>query len=241
VVETNFQALENLITEVQDSQIPSFASSKQFVRTGISQRVIASFLDAYTAAETDPIFSGTDLASFIRSSSSKAVEIWDVILMGGEGADNGLGQSQGTVRRKLNIQATDPGIAYVSGSSRRLGGSADISQVLPKEIRADVKSKTARKLPSADEYSARVERPVLILYPLEPVLVKNIQLGDGTSEERLMLSKPLVGVGIAFPKQSSTTDSDTLYMANTVWKRLMAKTVVGPVQADEDEEEVDVD
>jgi hypothetical protein len=241
VVETNYQALENLITEVQDSQIPSFASNKQFVRTGISQRVIASFLDAYTAAETDPIFSGTDLASFIRSSSSKAVEIWDVILMGGEGVDNGLGQSQGTVRRKLNIQATDPGIAYVSGSSRRLGGSADISQVLPKEIRADVKSKTARKLPSADEYSARVERPVLILYPLEPVLVKNIQLGDGTSEERLVLSKPLVGVGIAFPKQSSTTDSDTLYMANTVWKRLMAKTVVGPVQADEDEEEVDVD
>jgi hypothetical protein len=79
------------------------------------------------------------------------------------------------------------------------------------------------------------------LYPLEPNVVTTTALTADSLETTVRLSHPLVGMSIAFPKQSSSNDSDTLYMANTVWKRLMAKTVVGPVQTDEDEEEVDVD
>lgn len=241
VVENNYLALKDLIDEINSLPVPDFVSAKQYVRTRVGQRIIGQFLDRYTAAETDPIFSGTDLASFVRSSPSKAVEYWDVILMSGEGADNSLFANRGNVTRKLNTQASDPGIAYVSGTARRLGGSADIAQVLPKDVRLDVKSKTKKKLPSAEEYSARIERPVLILYPLEPNVVTSPASTADSPEVTVRLSHPLVGLSIAFPKQSSSNDSDTLYMANTVWKRLMAKTVVGPVQADEDEEEVDVD
>lgn len=241
VVEKNYLALKQLVDEIDSFPVPDFVSDKQYVRTGVGQKIIGQFLDHYTAADTDPIFSGTDLASFVRSSPSKAVEYWDVILMSGEGANNGLVANRRNVSRKLNTQASDPGIAYVSGTSRRLGGSADIAQVLPKEVRSDVKSKTHRKLPKAEEYSARIERPVMILYPLEPKVITSAASSADSPDATVNLSHPLVGVSIAFPKQSSSSDSDTLYMANTVWKRLMAKTVVGPVQTEEDEEEVDVD
>lgn len=234
----NWEALAELVSKITDSPALPNSARNTFVRTQVPQVVIGNFLQSYQAADSDPIFAGTDLASFVKSSTSKILASWDVIIMGGNGPTNELVPSQNLAIRSIHVPEGET-TAYVSAKSRRLGGSADISQVLEADVVRRLKKESSKEMLSSEDYSKEIERPVLIVYPI-------ISKGDQTIEPQMQgiaktteFSNPFVGISVAFPKQASSGDSDALYMANTVWKRLMAKSVVGPADDVSEIEEID--
>lgn len=234
----NWDALSELLSKISD--YPSLINSGKntLVRTQVPQAVIGHFLQSYIAADSDPIFAGTDLAGFVKSSTSKILAFWDVIVMGGNGPVNELVPSQNLAIRSIHVPDGET-TAYVSAKSRRLGGSADIAQVLSPEVVSRLKSESVKEMLSSEDYSKEIERPVLIVYP---IIAKNDTVIPPQKREtanETEFPKPFVGISVAFPKQASSGDSDAMYMANTVWKRLMAKSVVGPTDDNSEIEEID--
>lgn len=237
-IANNWDALADLLSKIKDNPSLPESGKANYVKTRVPQSVIGDFLQTYLAADSDPIFAGTDLASFVKSTTSKILSFWDVILMGGNGPVNELFPSQNLAVRSIHVPEGET-TAYVSAKSRRLGGSADISQVLAPDLIKSLKMESAKEMLSSEDYSKQIERPVLIVYPIIAKINEGTKSQNRTTATTNEFKNPFVGISIAFPKQASSGDSDALYMANTVWKRLMAKSVVGPTEDNSEIEEID--
>ncbi len=193
-----------------------FTARKYSKWTGVPSGVIARFLDDYRSFSGDAIFSMPVLADFVRT--SKAFLEWDVMIVNGErrGRPRDLaGQPFIPVRRTLSWGGQKE--LRVGGSSSRLAGPDDVRQLLghdtapvADEAAAAHKRESGKRSVPETVYYPFLERPALILYPIEP---------SGESVLTLPPDRLLVAVKLALPGEAGdvrNTSGDVKYIINTV-------------------------
>lgn len=153
----------------------------------VPKDVIADFLDAFRAYQGDPLWKESSvtmaqegprrshLGDFARRSKSPAYQTWDVVLMSGARTPSSQVVHDGLTFWKVirNVKLTSSGRALVSGSSSRLAGSTDITNLLNAEQQKAAEDDYAKRvaempktIPEKAYYSA-LTKPALLLYPLE--------------------------------------------------------------------------
>lgn len=233
-ISANFEALDTLITKLSDEQPDAEQSLGRAARRawrGVPKEYVSAFLAAYEAPLTLPHFSGP-LADFVRNAPAEDLQRWDVLLMGGTGSEINLGGSM--IRRAKRSVGHGDGIYTISGSKRRVAGSGDVA-ILMSEERKDqatthFKALTTEPTKGVPDtaYVPFLERPLLILYPIEATLLDGM---DGRPQQDVPLGETLVGVLVAVPERigpegprppSVDRSADVTYMLNAPAQRLWA-------------------
>jgi len=148
---------------------------------------------------------------------------WDVALVSGNGSTlPELNAQHRHSQRKIFSKAS---VLFVGGTKMRLGGRSDLAVCMPEEDRQYLSEfkVTNGKEPAASVYRSRMNRPLMLLYFLEP---KNHETTVSPHEpmqpyEREPNALPLVGVHLSFPKgEGAVENRETVtFIVNTVWQK----------------------
>lgn len=206
----------------------------------VRKDVVADFLDAFRADESDPIWSHasgpgpqpSQLGLFARQSKSPAYQTWDVVLMSGKKeAEEGTHGDFTFTKVTRAVTVTNTRRLIVSGSSSRLAGPTDLTHLLtPDERKAaedewlSHQAEPPQQIPEKAYYPA-LARPALLLYPLaaKPTLSEHFSSdNDRAAAEALknhLLHSVTVAAKIAFPGtpvDTSNPSGDVEYVINSV-------------------------
>lgn len=247
VIEENWKSFTSFIEKLDESyeRMPT-SNSNRVWWNDVDQLEVGTFLKNYVGDPIEPLFAGQALADFIRGNIVDKLRSWDVIIVGGAGPKNSeLPRNISLVGRTVKVRPNEE-ILYVNGANRRLGGRADMGVVLTKEELAEL---AAIKNASSVQYRARLKRPILMIYPIQPTeeiisagSESSLPADDATSYQTFVPpigSKPLVGINVTFPTDGGAKDpkAEVTYMLSSVWQRLNSITV--SAVSKEEESEVD--
>ncbi|GAA1814465.1 Z1 domain-containing protein [Agromyces neolithicus] len=217
-IRANAVAADELFAAIQSSGIGSEqvgTSSRQIWRS-VPKHLVATFLDAFSAADSAALFQGSALARFARNAQAEDLQAWDVVLVGGSGSEVELGGV--SIKRPVRRALLSNGTWVISGSNRRVAGPGDVATPLSSARRAEIESAyldtqngSAKRAPDT-QFVQNLERPVLLVYPVER------RGGEGEN----LAEQTLIAIVIAVPGTAgvvSTTDQVT-YWLNAVAKKL---------------------
>jgi hypothetical protein len=183
---------------------------------------VAGFLSSFVASESDPYF-GSTLATFIATARTPALQDWDVALISGSGSSlPSLNSEHKHSERKIYKKGD---ILFVGGSKMRLGGRSDLSICMneTQESALEKYKQETGKEPPASVYRTQMERPLMLLYFLEPKHHETAVPADAPMQpyQKEPEGIPLVGVHLSFPRgDSSIAERETItFLVNKVWQR----------------------
>lgn len=216
-VKSNIAAADQLFTSIGSTGIqaePVGASSRQIWRS-VPKTIVATFLEAFSAADSAALFQGSALARFARNAQAEDLQTWDVVLVGGSGSEINLGGVH--IRRPVRQATLSNRTWVISGSNRRVAGPGDVATPLTPVQRAEItaayqegQNDSAKRAPDT-QFVQHLERPVLLVYPVQ-------RKSDHNSDQ----AQTLIAIVIAVPGTAgvvSTTDQVT-YWLNAVAKKL---------------------
>ena len=212
---------------------------------GVPKDAVADFLDAFRADQSDPLWkisprpplpgrdhSPSHLGEFARSAKSPAYQTWDVVLMSGHRTDASLvarpSLTYWKVSRKVAITAS--GRVLISGTSSRLAGSSDLTQLLTPEEQQQAEAAylatkdDTRNIPESAYYNS-LARPALLLYPLAAAPELPNDFDDAATRSRALSLKAALEDAVAVavklaipgsPADVSNNNGDAEYVINTV-------------------------
>lgn len=247
-IKDNWASLQKLLAALDGPEgVEASDVSGRLLWQNVDQAIVATFLEGYKADPIEPIFSDGALAKFIRSNMSKDLQSWDIAMFFGNGPDRpDLLGGRSTVSRTVKVKSgQETEILYVNGAKRRLGGRTDLSVFLsPKTIKEIEMAQKEGELPGPNEYRNKLERPVLVLYPVWPApeAPSLLPKPPASSYKTYVHSAdlpPLVGINVSFPSSTDPNNPNKNfdYLVGKVWQRLN-KIVLMPV-GDKEESEVD--
>lgn len=196
---------------------------------GVPKKLVADFLDDFQAGDDEALFLPGNLSSFIRGARAAHLQEWDVVVINGS-RDQQPVPLPGAPHvpyypPRRTVKVSDKGLR-VSGKSSRLAGSDDVASLVSREHRhhaeeafrerqaaaqsgASAAPERKKSAPGEIDYYQYLERPVLLLYPLEVV------------EERVaaevLNGRPLVAAKIAIRKTGvDDRSADVTYVINKV-------------------------
>ena len=199
---------------------------------GVPSTEVAKFVDAFEWAEHDIRFQPRQLAEFIRLSKSPKLTTWDVVIPSGKGPTAPpIGDlSVNTQRRRVDERGS---VYVISGNKRRVGSRGIESEGIDQKVVAEILASAGSEQVSDKSYRLVRERPLLLLHLLDvqkvtgkkddgkPILTPIYKAGD----------KPVVGIGLSFPRIDDAGEQRVRYKANLVkYRELFA------VEADDDED-----
>lgn len=218
-VKSNLRAAEELFSSIQSAGVSAekLRASNRHIWRAVPKHLVATFLDAFSAADSMALFQGSALARFARNAQAEDLQSWDVVLVGGNGPEVEFGgvRTKRPVRRAL----LSNGNWVISGSNRRVAGPGDVATPLTSAQRADIEAEylesqkgSAKRAPDT-QFVQKLERPVLLVYPVErrSSTVTNVD------------ERPLIAIVIAVPGTagvSTTTTDEVTYWLNAVAKKL---------------------
>ena len=180
--------------------------------SAVDRAHVAEFLDATRLLLRDPYFSGTTLSGWVRRSKARQLQTWDVVIAQGQQNGTAFDLPWGEVRlprRKLVLQG---GVVRVSGSSRRLAGRSDLSQLVPRSTKTQIEEAYRASYPDRPGCPRSRSTPAL----LRPALL--VYLLEG-SDDAYSLPSPLVALKVAIPGDTTDVhnrDTEVEYVINTV-------------------------
>lgn len=234
VLESNYHAFDALVRALQsDSLEPENRDDVLTVWRDVHKQVVAEFLKAFQADRSEALFTQPSLANFVSFAQAPHLQTWDVVVMNGKRAKNADRRVEGLQfwppKRSATV-GTD-GTIRVSGKSSKLGGSDDLSALLPVEMRKEAEAefwqtdtRGSKSVPESVFYS-RLQRPALLIYPLNVELKPATDHPQGKERDEVVrirsaLAKHLaVAVKVAIPGSpvdSRDKSADVEYYINTV-------------------------
>jgi hypothetical protein len=226
-ITANRNALDGLVSQLHSEFLEIEERHGRATRIswrGVPKELISSFLRTYKAPTSMLHFSGGALADFVGNAPASDLQTWDVLLVGGEGGEDRVGGID--FKRAVRALGEGEGMYTVSGARRRLAGAGDVAVLMnseqKKRAEEDFRSRSDEEKKSVPDtaYVPYLERPLLIVYPIQGVL-----------ENKTKLPETLVGVLVAIPERlgpngyraaSEDRSADVLYMLNTPAQRLWA-------------------
>lgn len=236
VLQSNETAFHHLLDHIGE---PEGDSSRRHRRwKDVPKELVADFLDAFRADDSDPLWahlSGpspqpSQLGVFARRSKSPAYQTWDVVLMSGrKGAEEAHHGDFTFTKVTRAVTVTNTRRMLVSGTSSRLAGPTDLTHLLTPDERKMAEDEwrshqedPPQQVPEKAYYPA-LSRPALLLYPLSAVPAEGEGPGESNSwadelEEHLKGSIT-VAAKIAFPGNPADTrnrSGEVEYVINSV-------------------------
>ncbi|MFC9918250.1 Z1 domain-containing protein [Agromyces binzhouensis] len=217
----NIRAADELFQAIRSAGIEAQAVGRGNRRLWrrVPKKMIASFLEGFTASDSAALFYGNALAKFALNAQADDLQDWDVVLVGGTGEEISLGGV--TIKRPVRRASLSSGTWVISGANRRVAGPGDIATPLSAERRAEIEAaflethSDANRAPDT-EFVQRLDRPTLLVYPVER-RDSNDKNHAAPSE-----AETLVAIVIGVPGSGSSTSSpdQVTYWLNAVAKRL---------------------
>lgn len=237
-IPANMGALETLVAGMRNSY------SATEVRSATRQRVywrdvdksfVSNFLHDYKAPSGLALFSQDTLSRFVKDAVAEDLQSWDVVVVGGSGDEIQLAGL--TLKRAARAVRSGDGTYLISGSKQRVAGTGDVATLLSKD-RIAMAAASFRRAGNPDsksvpdrEYVRYLERPLLLVYPIEASLQP--QKTERGSESTKLPVDPLpftlVGAVIAIPERLGTetselgprdTSGEVVYTLNVAAQRL---------------------
>ena len=220
-VQSNLAAADELFASIESSGIESeqVGTSNRYIWRAVSKHVVASFLDAFSAADAAAHFQNGALSRFARNAQADDLQTWDVVLVGGSGYEVVFGSV--SVGRPVRSAKPSNGNWVISGANRRVAGPGDVATPLTSAQRAAITAEyqhaqngSAKRAPDT-QFVQHLERPVLLVYPVQ-------RKSDGETD----LGQTLIATVVAVPGTAgvvSTTDQVT-YWLNAVGRGSGSKT-----------------
>ena len=216
VMKSNHYAAASFVRQAMSLDLPAVSPGKRSWR-GVPQTLVAEFLTNYVAPKSEIVYGGDEFSKFAGNLAEPRLETWDVLLASGSGEET---EFAGLDIRPLKRAFLAGGIAQntliVGMGKMRLGSYGDVKLALSKEAR---ESLPLDHKPSSAYYAAELDRPLLILYPIQP------DLSERTSGLKVATPKDysnlVIGLGVAFPSHDGIDQfrSGPQYMLNRVFQR----------------------
>lgn len=217
VQKSNLSALERLLDELQSSEFAAVTNRKKSW-SRVPQSLIAEFMRGHLSPKSDITFGADEFWKFVSNPTDERLAEWDVILASGIGEEVTLaGLQTKPLERMFMASATDETTLIVGMGNSRLGSYGDVRLALSEFA---IRNLPESYKPSGSFYARRLDRPLLIIYPIQGVLTSK-----GKPNSRAVLPKefggPVIGFGVAFPANELEPDLQTgpEYMLNTVYQR----------------------
>lgn len=220
-VNSNLRAASTLLSTIHEEGLPfEQAGRGRKLWRAVRKAHIALFLKSFAAADSAALFYGDALAQFAKNAQADDLQAWDVVLMGGTGSPHQLGPE--LVNMPIRSVRKDAGTWLISSNRRRVAGPGDIATPISVERRKEIETRflaeqdgTAKRAPDT-AFIRELDRPVLLLYPIQGQIIQGNQRTDDFAKT------PLLAVALAVPGSSErTADSDQVtYMLNAVAQKL---------------------
>lgn len=217
VQRSNLIALEKLINTLQASRLAQVTDKKKSWSRA-PQAAIGEFMRGYVAPKADITFGADEFWKFVSNPADERLAEWDVVLASGIGDEVELAKIKTKQLQRLFMSSSvDESTLIVGMGNSRLGSYGD--------VRAALSEFAIRNLPevydpSGSFYARKLDRPLLIIYPIQAVLQSK-----GKINTKAVLpngyTDPVIGFGVAFPANDLEPDLQTgpEYMLNTVYQR----------------------
>jgi hypothetical protein len=199
------------------------------VLSNVPKTTIADFLVKFGSAPTDLFFAGptssngrSTFAEYVRTAIEADLRTWDLAVIGGNGpAVESIGTGEvKRVRRTVKVGADG---LFVSGSSRRVAGSADLGVLLSIDQLSALRAAAQGRTVAERNYRGFLARPALLLYFIAPEWSGESELAKRNARGGTDL--PLLAVKAAFPADpegiahEARSDGGVRYLINTVLQR----------------------
>lgn len=238
VLDNNVTAFHQLLDQIGPPEADTSRRHRRW--RDVPKDVIADFLDAFKADESDPLWAHSSgvapqpsqIGLFARQSKSPAYQTWDVVLMSGkQGAEEGAHGDFKFTKVTRAVSVTNTLRLLVSGSSSRLAGPTDLTHLLTPDERKSAEDQwishqgePPQKVPEKAYYPA-LARPALLIYPLaaEPTLSEHFSSEDDRAAAETLKGhlgdSITIAAKIAFPGtpvDPSNRSGDVEYVINSV-------------------------
>ncbi len=218
--ESNRLSGESLVSKLNQGSFPAAIETKHSWR-GVPQSLIANFFKSYVAPKSELIFGGDEFWKFLANVGEPRLSEWDVVLQSGSGTQQGFADV--TVRPLKRIFAAgiaDPDTLIVGMGKSRLGSYGDIKAVLSEESIKKIAALPNPLAPSGSAYARYLDRPLLILYPIE-VDTEERNIGNLKMATPKEYGGLVLGIGVALPASEADlrAESGPKYMLNSVFQR----------------------
>ena len=245
-LEGNRAAMKILLQELATSKGLPNVKGQRAIWNQVDKVVVADFLSSFKTDNSalGAIFQGDALQRFVRGAQADDLQSWDVVFMGGAGPElelEGLPAEFRSPSREIKHGAS--GVWQVSGTKLRVAGPGDVSVTLDENARNSVRNDYFAEAPNAKsvpdkKYIERIERPLILIYPLRASDPTSFMPGLGPIGDALM-----VAIVLAIPgKAETTTKEDSVtYSLNTVAQQLWFPEIVGDVDEFDDDEYEELD
>lgn len=212
----NDSAVTRLVEALNLGEFAPLVSAKNSWRK-VPQALISDFVRSYIAPPTDLVFGGSEFAKFVSNPAISSLKEWDVLLQSGSGEPLRLaGLTVSSMRRSFAAGRGNENTIIVGMGKSRLGSMGDVKMALSENGLANAANEV--RPPSADLYASHLDRPLLILYPIEAV-------EKDLSNKNLICAIPdndtgiVWGYGVAFPAQTGGNADGPEYVINSVFQR----------------------
>jgi hypothetical protein len=221
--ESNWEEALKFISKLREEGYSSeFKRARSETWSGVPKTEVANFLSKFNSAESDPYF-GSTLATFIATAKSAILQDWDIALISGSGKV--LPEANAKHKQSARKIYSKGDVLYVGGNKMRLGGRSDLAICMSAKQEALIEEykSTYKKEAPASAYRAIMERPLMLLYFMEPKPHETNADAVAPMQpyEPQDLEIPLVGVHLSFPRGTgSVAERETVtFLVNKVWQR----------------------
>jgi hypothetical protein len=198
---------------------------------GVPKGLVAEFISDYGSAPSDLFFAGktsmsgkSSFAAYVRSAVDADLKNWDVVVIGGREPTVDKVADFDVHRVGRSVRVRNGGL-LISGSSRRVAGSADLAVLLDERARDGLKKEWGTSTPRERYFRALLARPAMLLYLIEPIWNENDAAASSYADKSESAGLPLVALKAAFPidpaglEHEARSDSGPIYLINAVLQR----------------------
>lgn len=251
----NLAALKSLIEAIDADQRPLQPNRlENLCATEVSKGIVADFLGAFRSHPTDITFSLAALSSFVRTAVSPSLQTWDVVIVSGQGSSIEVaGRKIARPTRSVLLGSPDEAgdrELRISGSAGRVAAAGDVANNLVepnlrKKIKDEFIANSTTKKNDAPEsrYYAVIDRPALMIYPIQPKIDSGKPADSISVDGDAGLIHPaatIVAAKIVMPGESANVKDKTKQVKYVLNRVAQLKGWAPELISDEDElEEVD--
>jgi hypothetical protein len=234
----NIKEFERLLAAAAGSGGPTKLRGAKFLWRGVDKGVIAKFLTGFAVHPGwgQRLFEGNSLAEFVGSVNADDLQLWDLVVVGGDGKKSGEFNFE-------HLENWSPPTRFfagsveegwtVSGQRMRIFGPRDVGATLSDDelAVAEAEGRTDSGKPDQKSFPDRVytkhlKRPVLFVFPIKATEQSPSAIPD----------IPLIAVAVAVPgDRQKSEDEKVEYLFNTPAQRLWDPNFLDDMGEEDDE------
>lgn len=232
ITEKNLATANSFIERLVAEHGTHSLARKRPIWRGVPKAFIADFLEEYEPHENLHLFQRGALEKFVRSAVADDLQDWDVVLVGGTGRAEHVGSIPLSLAKR-RFGAGKDNSWLVSDTKQRVAGRGDVATGMDVEKYRAIEERYVlanpeKKSAPDSEFTWELERPVLLIYPLQP------------EADKVKLEGTHIAIKIALPGDRgdgdlSVPDEGVTYILNSVAQKLWFPEFAAATVADDDD------